>query len=261
LSQAASNVSKRHSISVIIPAYNRAGLIGETLCSLLNQTLPAREIIVVDDGSTDGTAEKTLEAFENWKLKTGNLKKDGREQFLVKSNIQNPILKILHQANAGPGAARNRGLAEATGEFIHFFDSDDIAALNKHEVQLQALLETGADIAYGPWCKGRFLPLEKLKHGKADRLKEDLTTKIHEKTRKGKRRAMPRETVLALRFQISPQASLHRILKTYRSLALRVALLLLSTLDARHSTPVRLRRTGSSSRRCWCITCWGGGCF
>ncbi|MCX6972906.1 MAG: glycosyltransferase family 2 protein [Verrucomicrobia bacterium] len=147
-------------ISVIIPAFNRAGLIGETLWSLLNQTVPAKEIIVVDDGSTDGTAEKALEAFENWKLETGNLKKDGREQFSAKSNIQHPILKILHQANAGPGAARNRGLAEATGEFIHFFDSDDIVAPNKHEVQLRALLDSGADIAYGPWVKGRIAPKE-----------------------------------------------------------------------------------------------------
>lgn len=130
-------------ISVIIPAYNRAGLIGETLQSLLNQTMPAKEIIVVDDGSTDGTAEAVEREFSVF-----------REQFSgnSKSNIQNPTFKTLRQANAGPGAARNLGLAEATGDFIHFFDSDDIAAPNKHEVQLRALLETGADIA--SWAVG-----------------------------------------------------------------------------------------------------------
>ena len=53
-------------ISVIILAYNRAGLIGETLMSLLNQTMPAKEIFVVDDGSQDGTAEAVLRyAAEN----------------------------------------------------------------------------------------------------------------------------------------------------------------------------------------------------
>ncbi len=133
------------SISLIIPSYNRAGLIVQTLKSLFNQTTPAKEIIVVDDGSTDGTAEAVEGVFSVFS-----------DQFSAKSNIQNPIFKILRQDNAGPGAARNRGLAEATGEFIHFFDSDDIAAPNKHEVQLRALLETGADIAYGPWVKGRF---------------------------------------------------------------------------------------------------------
>jgi len=142
-------------ISVIIPAYNRAELIGETLRSLLNQTLSAREIIVVDDGSTDGTADTVLEI----------LKLEEAEKLKISEGKPWPEFKILRQANAGPGAARNRGLAEATGEFIHFFDSDDIAAPNKHEVQLRALLETGADIAYGPWVKGRFGNVTTIEHG------------------------------------------------------------------------------------------------
>ena len=63
-------------ISIIIPAYNRAGLIGETLRSLLNQTAQAKEIIVVDDGSSDGTAEKCSK-----RLKTGNLMPTGKQGF------------------------------------------------------------------------------------------------------------------------------------------------------------------------------------
>jgi glycosyltransferase involved in cell wall biosynthesis len=63
-------------ISVIIPAYNRALLVGETLRSLLNQTVPAKEIIVVDDGSSDGTAEKCSK-----RLKTGNLMPTGKQGF------------------------------------------------------------------------------------------------------------------------------------------------------------------------------------
>ena len=91
-------------ISVIIPAYNRAGLIGATLRSLLNQTVPAKEIIVVDDGSTDGTAEAVEHEFSVFREECSRNSK---------SNIQNPTLKILRQANAGPGAARNRGVAFA----------------------------------------------------------------------------------------------------------------------------------------------------
>jgi glycosyltransferase involved in cell wall biosynthesis len=133
-------------ISVIIPAFNRAGLIGETLRSLLNQTVQAKEIIVVDDGSQDGTADAVLEM-----LKLGEA-----EKLKISEGKPWPEIRVIWQENAGPGAARNRGLAESTGEFIHFFDSDDIAAPNKHEVQLRVLLETGADIAYGPWVIGRF---------------------------------------------------------------------------------------------------------
>lgn len=158
-------------ISVIIPAYNRAGLIGETLQSLLNQTVPATEIIVVDDGSTDDTARVVERIAEELEVRRSEIDDkqgagsseqgslDSRHSPLDSQPAAKPRLRVIRQANAGPGAARNRGVAEATGEFIHFFDSDDIAAPNKHEVQLRALLETGADIAYGPWVKGRFVNL------------------------------------------------------------------------------------------------------
>lgn len=118
------------SISVVIPVYNREQLIGPTLESLLNQTLPAEEIIVVDDGSTDETAR-------------------------VAAGYGSTV-RVIRQRNQGPAAARNRGFRESRGEFVHFFDSDDLAVPNKHEVQLDALATNGADIAYGPWIKGAF---------------------------------------------------------------------------------------------------------
>lgn len=119
------------SISVIIPTYNRANLIGETLEALLRQSRLPDEIIVVDDGSTDNTAE-VVHALD-------------------------PTIRLIRQENAGPAVARNRGLAEASGEFIQFFDSDDIPALNKLEVQLRALEASGADIAYCPWVKAHLV--------------------------------------------------------------------------------------------------------
>jgi len=60
-------------ISVIFPAYNRAGLIGETLRSLLNQTLPVKEIIVVDDGSQDGTAEAVERIAEELEVRRSEI--------------------------------------------------------------------------------------------------------------------------------------------------------------------------------------------
>jgi len=114
-------------ISVIIPNYNRETLVGETISNLLAQTLPPQEIIVVDDGSTD----KSVEVIQSFGGK----------------------VKLIRQANQGPGAARNAGLRVATGEFIQFQDSDDLFSLNKLEAQAKLLEQTGADIAFCPWVK------------------------------------------------------------------------------------------------------------
>ncbi|TWT72948.1 glycosyltransferase family 2 protein [Allorhodopirellula solitaria] len=117
-------------VSVVIPAYNRSDLIGETLQSVLAQTLRPHEIIVVDDGSTDNTAD-VVAAFSS-------------------------DVRLIQQENQGPGAARNRGLQESTGDVIHFMDSDDLVSPNMHEAQLRVLNSEGADFAYGPWVKTRF---------------------------------------------------------------------------------------------------------
>lgn len=117
-------------ISVVIPAFNRADLIGETIESLLAQTYSPSEIIVVDDGSTDGTADAV-------------------------SRYRHPV-RLFRQKNQGPGAARNLGFRHCSGDVVHFMDSDDISSPNTYEVQLKALNDTGADFAYGPWVKTRF---------------------------------------------------------------------------------------------------------
>lgn len=90
-------------VSVIIPAFNAAAFIAETLAALQAQTLTDWEAVVVDDGSTDGTAEVVAAVAA----------RDGR-------------VRLLRQANSGPGAARNHGLRETTAPFVLFLDSDDL---------------------------------------------------------------------------------------------------------------------------------------
>ncbi|WP_196053561.1 glycosyltransferase family 2 protein [Paracoccus lichenicola] len=86
--------------SVIIPAYNRVDQIGRAIASCLAQTCPDFEIIVVDDGSRDGTAD-AVEAMDD------------------------PRIRCIRQANAGASAARNTGARAARGSYLAFLDSDD----------------------------------------------------------------------------------------------------------------------------------------
>lgn len=132
-------------LSVVIPVYNRASLIGQTIRSILSQTLTADEIIVVDDGSTDGTSEVVYREYSSF-------------YETIPGRMDVPILKIISQRNQGPAAARNRGFQVSSGEFIHFFDSDDVAAINKHYVQFNALTVSNADIAIGPWLQASIAP-------------------------------------------------------------------------------------------------------
>ena len=98
-------------ISVIIPAYNARKFIAEAIESVLNQTFPAHEIIVVDDGSTDGTGEFVEKQFGD-------------------------KVRVIQQENKGQGAARNTGIQVATGNIFQFLDADDLLLPNKFEVQL-----------------------------------------------------------------------------------------------------------------------------
>ncbi len=100
-------------VSVVMPAYNAAATITAAIHSVLRQTYPQWELIVVDDGSTDGTARRVL-AFGD-------------------------RVRYLRQEHLGPGAARNRGVAEARGHVVAFLDADDLWLPEKLERQMTVL--------------------------------------------------------------------------------------------------------------------------
>ena len=116
-------------VSVIIPAYNQALFIHKAVASLQAQTLDSWECIVVDDGSTDNTAE-------------------------VVANIalNEPRVRLLQKQNGGSASARDMGLQYVAGEYIQFLDADDTIAPNKLEQQVQLMEREHLDISYTAFC-------------------------------------------------------------------------------------------------------------
>lgn len=118
-------------VTTIIPVYNRASMLREAVASVLGQTYRPIDIVIVDDGSTD-------------------------ETFAVAEELGrvHPEIVVLHQANAGPGAAREMGRRMARGEFIQYLDSDDLLLPRKFELQVAALRahpECGAAYGIARW--------------------------------------------------------------------------------------------------------------
>lgn len=115
-------------ISTIIPVYNRPGALREAVASVLEQDWPSVEVIIVDDGSTDTTAQVAGELAAADSLR----------------------VRCLRQQNGGPGAAREAGRQVAVGEFVQYLDSDDVLLPGKFANQVRALRSNPeCDVAYG----------------------------------------------------------------------------------------------------------------
>lgn len=110
-------------VSVVIPVYNGQSVIEACVQSVLAQDVREMELIVVDDGSTDGT----------WPL-------------LERLAAADERIRIVHQANAGVSAARNRALEECRGEYIRFVDADDVLPPGSMRTLLEKARETGSDL-------------------------------------------------------------------------------------------------------------------
>ena len=122
-------------ISVVVPAHNVERYIHYSLDSLRRQTYSNIEVIVVDDGSQDGSV-----------------------RIAQRHRRRDPRVRIVRRPNGGPSAARNTGVAAARGEFLTFADPDDIVRANGYERAIAVLRETGSDFAV--------LSYDRLEHGR-----------------------------------------------------------------------------------------------
>jgi glycosyltransferase involved in cell wall biosynthesis len=115
-------------VSTIIPVYNRSAMLRQAVGTVLAQTWTPLEIIIVDDGSTDDTLDAAHEL----------------------AAAHPGVIRVLRQANAGPGVARQRGFEASRGDFVQFLDSDDLLLPHKFALQVQGLsADPEAGISYG----------------------------------------------------------------------------------------------------------------
>lgn len=120
-------------VSVVMPAYNAAPYLEAAIRSVLEQDYPAVELIVVDDGSSDGTPEFAAGFGER--------------------------VRVLCQQNAGPAAARNRGMAAARGELVAFLDADDVWLPGKLRAQVDYLRDhPEVGVVYGGFLRWSAAP-------------------------------------------------------------------------------------------------------
>ena len=117
------------SLSVLLPVYNAEPYLNETLDSLLGQTRPADQIVIINDGSTDRSPD-ILERYARTESR----------------------IRLLSQENAGVSSARNLGLAHCEGDYIALMDADDICQPTRFEAQLGAMTRDGLDLC-GSWIK------------------------------------------------------------------------------------------------------------
>lgn len=121
-------MTSRLLVSVLIPAYNAGKYIGQAINSILTQTYPSVEVVVVNDGSTDDTSY-ILRAFED------------------------KGVRVINQANSGQCAAANRAFKESRGELVKFFDADDILDPDHLAIQVERLGDRRDAIALGEWAR------------------------------------------------------------------------------------------------------------
>ncbi|WP_431157034.1 glycosyltransferase family 2 protein [Winogradskyella poriferorum] len=116
-------------VSIVTPIFNKATVIEETLESILNQTYKNWELLLVDDASTDNSAE----------VVNGYIQKDERIKYFEFSE------------NKGAAEARNKGTQMATGDFIAFLDADDLWHKSKLEIQIDLMLNENIDVCFGSY--------------------------------------------------------------------------------------------------------------